>query len=69
MPAKQKTRISLMLSSDVLENIDQRADGANLSRSSFIENILRQYLHHDRAKAERNARDATLKYSIGMQRS
>jgi metal-responsive CopG/Arc/MetJ family transcriptional regulator len=42
--ATRKVRISLALSSDVLEGIDRLAVAANVSRSAFIEAVLRQYL-------------------------
>jgi metal-responsive CopG/Arc/MetJ family transcriptional regulator len=42
--ATRKVRTSLTLSSDVLEAIDRLAVGAKVSRSAFIEAVLRQYL-------------------------
>jgi metal-responsive CopG/Arc/MetJ family transcriptional regulator len=44
MVAEQKMRISLTLSSDVLKGIDHLAAKANVSRSAYIEAVLRQYL-------------------------
>jgi metal-responsive CopG/Arc/MetJ family transcriptional regulator len=44
MAAKQKVRISLTLSSDVLEGIDYLAAKAKASRSAYIEAVLCRYL-------------------------
>lgn len=42
--AATKVRISLYLSSDVLQKVDRVAHAAKLSRSAFIEDVLRQHL-------------------------
>jgi metal-responsive CopG/Arc/MetJ family transcriptional regulator len=39
-----KVRISLYLSADVLKEVDRLARAAKLSRSAFIEDVLRQHL-------------------------
>ena len=53
-----KEKTSITLSKDVLSKID-RAAGSRQSRSSFIEEVLTQYLQ-DRARAERDARDLAI---------
>jgi metal-responsive CopG/Arc/MetJ family transcriptional regulator len=53
---KQKT--SITLSSDVLREVDRSA-GSKASRSSFIENVLREYFKA-RVREALNARDAAL---------
>jgi metal-responsive CopG/Arc/MetJ family transcriptional regulator len=50
-----KKRISLTLSVEVLSGIDRLR--ASMSRSEFIEEVLRQYLR-DQEAAERKMRDA-----------
>ena len=50
-----KEKTSVTLSPEVLTGIDRIA-GSKLSRSAFIEGVLRQYLK-ERARAERGARD------------
>jgi metal-responsive CopG/Arc/MetJ family transcriptional regulator len=50
-----KEKTSITLSEEVLEEVDRLA-GSKHSRSSFIENVLRQYLRQ-RAKAALQARD------------
>lgn len=42
--ATRKVRISLTLSSDILKEVDRQAVIAKVSRSAFIEGVLRQYL-------------------------
>jgi metal-responsive CopG/Arc/MetJ family transcriptional regulator len=42
MMAKRKVKISLTLSSDILKEVDRQA--AKVSRSAYIEAVLRQYL-------------------------
>jgi metal-responsive CopG/Arc/MetJ family transcriptional regulator len=44
MVAKEKVRVSLTLSSDVLKGIGRLAHEARVSRSAFIESVLRQHL-------------------------
>jgi metal-responsive CopG/Arc/MetJ family transcriptional regulator len=44
MVAKRKVRILLTLSSDVLREVDRKAAIAKVSRSAYIEAVLRQYL-------------------------
>lgn len=60
MMAIRKLRISLTLSSDVLEGIDRLALGANVSRSAFIEAVLSHYLQNQTevGSLPRNAHDA-----------
>jgi metal-responsive CopG/Arc/MetJ family transcriptional regulator len=53
-----KVKTSLTLSEDLLERIDRMA-GPEVSRSSFIEAILRDYIEA-RARAKREARDVAL---------
>jgi len=48
----RKVRITLTLSSDILKKIDRAAAIAKVSRSAFIEAVLRQYLS-DREKLAR----------------
>ncbi len=50
-----KEKTSITLSSDVLAKVDQLA-GSKLSRSAFIERVLRIYLQ-DRARQKMHARD------------
>ncbi|HWA21268.1 MAG TPA: ribbon-helix-helix protein, CopG family [Caulobacterales bacterium] len=50
-----KIKTSLTLSDDLVETLDKLA-GPDVSRSSFIEKILRDYID-DRAQARRNARE------------
>jgi metal-responsive CopG/Arc/MetJ family transcriptional regulator len=50
-----KAKTSLTLSEDVLAEIDRLA-GSRISRSSYIESILRRYLQ-ERERAKRDARD------------
>jgi metal-responsive CopG/Arc/MetJ family transcriptional regulator len=50
-----KAKTSLTLSTDILADIDRLA-GSKVSRSAYIDNILRSYLE-ERAKARRRARD------------
>jgi metal-responsive CopG/Arc/MetJ family transcriptional regulator len=50
-----KEKTSITLSSDVLAKVDRLA-GSKLSRSAFIERVLRTYLR-DRARRKLNARD------------
>jgi metal-responsive CopG/Arc/MetJ family transcriptional regulator len=50
-----KAKTSLTLSEDVLADIDRLA-GSRISRSSYIESILRRYLQ-ERERAKRDARD------------
>jgi metal-responsive CopG/Arc/MetJ family transcriptional regulator len=50
-----KEKTSITLSSEVLAKIDHLA-GARLSRSAFIEQVLRRYLR-ERARRKANARD------------
>ena len=50
-----KAKTSLTLSEDVVKSLDKLA-GAELSRSAFIEKILRDFLNR-RAQARRDARD------------
>lgn len=50
-----KEKTSLTLSSDLLAKID-RLLGANVSRSAFVEHVLRQYFR-ERARRKINARD------------
>ena len=44
MRTKRKRRISLTLSSDVLEEITRLAEHENISRSALIERVLLQFL-------------------------
>jgi metal-responsive CopG/Arc/MetJ family transcriptional regulator len=44
MVPEQKVRISLTLSLEVLEGINRLAAKASVSRSAYIEAVLRQYL-------------------------
>jgi metal-responsive CopG/Arc/MetJ family transcriptional regulator len=53
-----KEKTSVTLSPEVLTGIDRLA-GSKLSRSAFIEKVLRQYLRQ-RVKAERSARDLAI---------
>jgi len=53
-----KEKTSVTLSPEVLTGIDRLA-GSRLSRSAFIEKVLRQYLRQ-RVKAERSARDLAI---------
>jgi metal-responsive CopG/Arc/MetJ family transcriptional regulator len=53
-----KEKTSITLSKDVLTSIDRIA-GSKQSRSSFIEAVLRQYLHKQ-ARARVEARDLDL---------
>ena len=53
-----KEKTSITLSPDVLTGIDRLA-GSKRSRSTFIEDVLRQYLR-DRMRAERGARDLAI---------
>jgi metal-responsive CopG/Arc/MetJ family transcriptional regulator len=50
-----KQKISITLSNEVLESIDQLA-GSKQSRSAFVERIIRRYLR-DRVRAALHARD------------
>jgi metal-responsive CopG/Arc/MetJ family transcriptional regulator len=50
-----KEKTSITLSSDVLARVDRLA-GSKLSRSAFIERVLRNYLR-DRARKKIHARD------------
>lgn len=50
-----KQKISVTLSSEVLTKIDQLA-GSKLSRSAFVERVIRKYLR-ERTRAALNARD------------
>jgi len=50
-----KEKTSITLSRDVLKSVDRLA-GSKLSRSAFIEGVLRRYLR-ERAKAALQARD------------
>ena len=50
-----KEKTSVTLSSDILEKVDQLA-GSRLSRSAFIEHVLRNYLRQ-RTRQARHARD------------
>jgi metal-responsive CopG/Arc/MetJ family transcriptional regulator len=50
-----KIKTSLTLSDDLVETLDQLA-GPDVSRSAFIEKILRDYIE-GRAQARRNARE------------
>jgi metal-responsive CopG/Arc/MetJ family transcriptional regulator len=50
-----KVKISITLSTDVLASVDRLA-GSGLSRSAFIEQVLRKYLR-DRARDAAYARD------------
>jgi metal-responsive CopG/Arc/MetJ family transcriptional regulator len=51
-----KTKTSLTLSEDLVASLDRMA-GAKVSRSAFIERILREFVER-RAQERRNARDA-----------
>ena len=42
--APRKVRASLILSSDVLHEVDRSALAAKISRSEFIETVLRKHL-------------------------
>jgi metal-responsive CopG/Arc/MetJ family transcriptional regulator len=53
-----KGKISITLEQALLKEIDRLA-GAKLSRSAFIEHLLREYLR-DQARRDRNARDLEL---------
>ena len=53
-----KEKTSVTLSPDVLSGIDRLA-GARMSRSAFIERVLREYLTAQ-ARAKRNARELEL---------
>lgn len=53
-----KEKTSVTLSPDVLASIDRLA-GSRLSRSAFIEHVLRRYLA-EQVRAKRNARDLEL---------
>lgn len=53
-----KEKTSVTLSPEILLGIDRIA-GKNVSRSAFIEDVLRQYLSN-RVKAERKARDLAI---------
>lgn len=61
-----KEKTSVTLSSEVLQAIDRLA-GNNRSRSSFIEDLVRQHLQAQ-VKAERRARDLAIlnKYADEM---
>ncbi len=50
-----KEKTSITLSSDVLAKIDHQA-GSRLSRSAFIESVLRNFFHQQ-ARRKANARD------------
>ena len=50
-----KVKTSIVLSEDILESIDRLA-ASTLSRSAFIERVLREYLH-ERTKSALQARD------------
>jgi metal-responsive CopG/Arc/MetJ family transcriptional regulator len=52
-----KEKTSITLSSDILASIDRLA-GSRLSRSAYIERVLRRYLR-DRARASVSAKDLT----------
>jgi metal-responsive CopG/Arc/MetJ family transcriptional regulator len=47
MRTSTKVRISLTLSSSVRREIDRLAVRAKISRSAFVEDVLRQHLQHD----------------------
>jgi metal-responsive CopG/Arc/MetJ family transcriptional regulator len=51
-----KAKTSLTLSEDLVASLDRMA-GARVSRSAFIERILREFVER-RAQERRNARDA-----------
>lgn len=53
-----KEKTSVTLSTDVLAGIDRLA-GSRVSRSAFVERVLRRYLENE-ARAKRNARDLEL---------
>ncbi len=53
-----KEKTSITLSSDVLATIDHLT-GSKVSRSSFIEHVLRNYLR-DRLRKKKHARDLEL---------
>lgn len=53
-----KEKTSVTLSSDVLAGIDRLA-GSRLSRSAFIEDVLRRFLKEEE-RARRNAREVEL---------
>lgn len=53
-----KEKTSVTLSPEILVGID-RLTGSKRSRSAFIEDVLRKYLH-ERLKAERRARDLAI---------
>lgn len=53
-----KTKTSITLSSDLLEEIDRNA-GSKASRSAFIEGIVREYFK-ERVREAINRRDAEL---------
>ena len=53
-----KTKTSITLSSDLLEEIDRNA-GSNASRSAFIEAAMREYLK-EKVREAINRRDAEL---------
>jgi metal-responsive CopG/Arc/MetJ family transcriptional regulator len=42
--APRKVRITLTLSSDIMKEVDRQAALAKVSRSAYIEEVLRQYL-------------------------
>jgi metal-responsive CopG/Arc/MetJ family transcriptional regulator len=56
MVATRKVRISLTLSSNILKEVDRQAAIAKVSRSAFIEAVLRQYLS-DREKLAQTRTD------------
>jgi len=60
-----KEKTSLTLSPDVLAGIDRLA-GSRVSRSAFIEQVLRRYLR-DQTRARRDARDLELLNQFGDQ--
>ena len=53
-----KLKTSLTLSEDLVAALDKLA-GPNVSRSSFIESVLRAYIE-ERARARRDARDIAI---------
>ncbi len=53
-----KTKTSITLSSDLLEEIDRNA-GSKASRSAFIEAVMREYLR-EKVREAINRRDAEL---------
>jgi len=50
-----KVKTSIVLSEDILESVDRLA-ASTLSRSAFIERVLREYFH-ERTKSALQARD------------